>query len=122
MSEDPPDTDDADVTFEEAADLLTERATFDGTAKVGDQMIPIRVREPTLGGLEEIEAELPEDAEEVDAARELIGEYLLQPKVAAKDLGITRAMALFLGMRRTWQQTDAFDDVRDELDLDEGNR
>lgn len=119
MSENTPD---ADVTFEEAADLLTERATFDGLAEIGDQTIPIRVREPTLGGLEEIEAGLPDDAEEVDAARELIDEYLLEPTVAAKDLGITRAMALFVGMRRTWQQTDAFDDVREELDLDEGNR
>ena len=112
---------DADIGFDEAADLLTDRATFDGTAEIDGQTIPIRVREPTLGELEEIEAELPDDAEEVDAAREMVDEYLLKPDIDATDLGITRAMALFLGMRRTWQQTDTFDDVREELELDEGN-
>jgi len=100
---------DTEVGFAEAADLLSERATFDGTVSLEGRQLPIRVREPKLGELEEIEAGLPNDAEEVDVAREMLNEYLLRPEIAAEDLGITRALALFAGMRQTWQQAEAFE-------------
>jgi hypothetical protein len=113
---------DTDVGFAEAAEVLSERATFDGTVTLDGRELPIRVREPKLGELEEIEAELPDDAEEVDVAREMLDEYLLRPDIAAEDLGLTRALALFTGMRQTWQQAEAFEEVREELPVDQGNR
>lgn len=113
---------DTDIGFSEAADLLTEQATFDGTAELEGQQLPIRVREPQLGELEELEADLPEDAEEVDVAREMVDEFLIKPEIDANDLGVTRAMSLFLGMRSTWQQADAFEEARDDLPVDQGNR
>ena len=120
---DTPDSDSDDVlNFDDAADVLTERAQFDGTATVGGQTVPIRVREPTLGELEEIENGLPDDAEEVDVARAIIDDYLVKPEgIAGNDLGITRAMALFSGMVQAWQQTDEFEGAVEELGLDEGN-
>lgn len=108
--------------FEETAAVLTDRATFDGEVEIDGQILPIRVREPELGELEAIEQELPDDAEEVDAAREMIDRYLIRPEIDAGDLGITRAMALFVAMRESWQQADAFEAATDEMPLDdEGN-
>jgi hypothetical protein len=112
---------DTEVSFEEAADLLTERATFDGVASLNGEKLPIRVREPELGELEEIEAGLPEDAEAVDVAREMIDEYLMQPEIDTSSLGITRALALFTAMQQTWQQADAFEEAQQLMELDEGN-
>jgi hypothetical protein len=113
---------DTNIGFGEAADLLTERATFDGTAELEGQQLPIRVREPQLGELEKLEADLPDDAEDVDVAREMVDEYLVKPDIDASTLGVSRAMCLFLGMRSTWQQADAFEEARDELPVDQGNR
>lgn len=110
-----------DPAFEDAAAALTERATFDGSVSVDGQDVPIRVREPELGELEEIEAGLSEDAEDVDVAREMIDRYLMRPDIDAGDLGITRALMLFAAMRDTWQQAEAIADARAELELDEGN-
>lgn len=108
--------------FDETAAVLTDRATFDGVVELNGQQLPIRVREPQLGELDAIEEDLPDDAEEVDAAREMIDRYLERPEIDAVDLGITRAMALFVGMRETWQQADAFEAATDEMPLDnEGN-
>jgi hypothetical protein len=113
---------DTDVGFGEAADLLTEQATFDGVAELEGQKLPIRVREPQLGELEELEAELPDDAEDVDVAREMVDEFLIRPEIDPSTLGVTRAMSLFLGMRSTWQQADAFEDARAALEVEQGNR
>lgn len=110
---------DTETSFSDAAAALTERATFDGTVELGGQKLPIRVREPELGELEAIEADLPEDAEDVDVAREMIDEYLVRPDINPGELGITRALALFTGMRNTWQQSEAFEEARAELELDE---
>lgn len=112
---------DTEIGFGEAADLLTEQATFDGVAELEGQKLPIRVREPELGELEELEAELPEDAEEVDVAREMVDEFLIKPEIDPSALGVSRAMSLFLGMRSTWQQADAFEEARAELEIDQGN-
>jgi hypothetical protein len=113
---------DTDIGFGEAADLLTEQATFDGTAELEGQQLPIRVREPELGELEELEAELPDDAEDVDVAREMVDEFLIRPEIDPSTLGVTRAMSLFVGMRSTWQQADAFEAAREELPVEQGNR
>jgi len=113
---------DTDVGFGEAADLLTEQATFDGVVELEGQKLPIRVREPQLGELEELEAELPDDAEDVDVAREMVDEFLIRPEIDPSTLGVTRAMSLFIGMRSTWQQADAFEEAREALELDQGNR
>jgi len=113
---------DTDVGFGEAADLLTEQATFDGVAELEGQKLPIRVREPQLGELEELEAELPDDAEDVDVAREMVDEFLIRPEIDPSTLGVTRAMSLFIGMRSTWEQADAFEDARAALEVEQGNR
>lgn len=111
-----------DTDFDDAAAALTERATFDGTVSLNGTTYPIRVQEPRLGELEAIEQDLPEDAEEVDAAREMVDRYLEKPDIDASNLGVTRAMTLFIGMRETWQQADAFEDAVEEMPLDdEGN-
>jgi len=111
-----------DPDFADAAAALTERATFDGTVSLDGTRYPIRVQEPQLGELEAIEAELPDDAEEVDAAREMVDRYLLEPDIDASNLGLTRAMALFGAMRETWEQADAFQDAVEAMPLDdEGN-
>lgn len=117
MSDDTPEA----VSFEEGAALLTDRATFEGTVQIDGATIPIEVDEPTLGELEEIEAGLPDDAEEVDVAREMIDKYLERPDIEATTLGITRALALFAGLQQTWQQADAFQDAKAEMELPEGN-
>jgi len=117
MSEDTPEA----VSFEEGAALLTDRATFEGAVQIDGKTIPIEVDEPTLEELEEIEAGLPEDAEEVDVAREMVDRYLVRPDIEAKTLGITRALALFAGLQQTWQQADAFEQAKAEMDLPEGN-
>jgi len=100
MSEDTPEA----VSFEEGAALLTDRATFEGTVQIDGATIPIEVDEPTLEELEEIEAGLPEDAEEVDVAREMVDRYLVRPDIEPETLGITRALAVFAGLPQTWQQ------------------
>jgi hypothetical protein len=109
------------VSFEEGAAILSERATFEGNVQIGGKTIPIEVDEPTLEELEEIEAGLPEDAEEVDVAREMVDRYLVRPDIEAKTLGITRALALFAGLQQTWQQADAFEAAKAEMELPEGN-
>jgi len=113
---------DTEIGFGEAADLLTEQATFDGIAELDGRRLPIRVREPRLGELEELEAELPDDAEDVDVAREMADEFLIKPDIDASELGVSRAMSLFLGMRSTWQQADAINDAREALEVEQGNR
>jgi|APHM01.1.fsa_nt_gi hypothetical protein len=112
---------DTDIGFAEGADLLTDDATFDGVVEVNGQRLPIRVREPKLGELEELEAGLPDDAEDVDVAREMVDEFLVKPDIDPSTLGVTRAMSLFLGMRETWEQAEAFERAREELQI-EGNR
>jgi hypothetical protein len=117
MSEDTPEA----VSFEKGAALLTDRATFEGTVQIDGATIPIEVDEPTLEELEEIEAGLPEDAEEVDVAREMVDRYLRRPEIEAKTLGVTRALAVFAGLQQTWKQADAFEQAKAEMELPEGN-
>jgi len=104
-----------------AAEALTQRQHFDHYVEVDGDQIPITVREPTLGELEEIEQGLPDDAEEIDAARRIIDRYLEAPAIDANDLPMGRAMALFYAMQEAWQQSDVFEQAREEMPVESGN-
>jgi hypothetical protein len=113
---------DADVSYSEAADILSETVTFEGTTDFRGTEIPLVVEEPEIGELEAIEAEMDEDSEEIDVAKELIDQYLVKPEVDPSGLGITAGLGLFAGMQELWRQSDEFEKVREQLELDPGNR
>lgn len=109
--------------YSRTAEALSGRTTFEGTVDIDGEALPIKVQEPTIEGLEEIEEErTPEDADEVDIAKEMINEYLVEPDISAASLGVTRALKLFAAMQETFQQAGAVAEARDEMPLDEGNQ
>lgn len=110
-----------DYNFDDAARALESRDTLTGTFDLGGDEYPLEVREPTLDELEELEAGLADQADEVEAIREMVDQYLLAPEVQPGDVGISKLRALFGGMREAWEAGEAFDEARAEMPLDEGN-
>jgi len=107
--------------FDAAARALESRDLLSGTFTVGGKEFPLELREPTLKELETIEAELGDGADEAEAIRRIVGEFLEEPRVEAEDVGVSKLRALFEGMRETWESTEAADSAREEMPL-EGNR
>jgi len=110
-----------DADFDDAARALQSRDILTGSFEIGDSEFPLRVREPTLGELEELEADIGTEADEVEAIREIVARYLKAPEVAVDDVGISKLRALFDGMREAWETADAFDEAEAAMPLDEGN-
>jgi len=110
-----------DTDFDAAARALESRDRLAGSFTVGDEEFPLELREPTLKELETIEAELNDGADEAEAIRRIVDEFLEEPAVSADDIGVSKLRALFEGMRETWESTEQFDAAREEMPL-EGKR
>lgn len=111
------------MTRQDAESILTSRSTFEAEVSLNDeQTVEIEVREPKLDELDEIDAELPDEAQEVDYARAFIDEFLSAPDVAGSQMGMTKALAVFSAMQQAIQRSDAIENARAEMDLAEGNR
>ena len=108
-----------DHTLDDAARALESRDTLTGTFAVGGEEYPLEVREPTLSELEELEADLNEQADEVEAIRAMVERYLLAPEIAPGSVGISKLRALFDGMREAWEAGDAFDNAEAEMPLED---
>jgi len=114
-------TDDNDYNFDDAARALQTRQMLDGTFKLDGDEYPLRIQEPTLGELEDIDEESGENADEAEIIRRIADRYLEAPAVDVDEIGVSKLFALFDGMRETWEQSDAFADARQEMPV-EGNR
>jgi len=110
-----------DNNLSDAARALESRDELAGTFEIGGDEYPLEVREPTLDELEELEMELADEADEVEAIRGMAERYLIAPDVAAGDIGISKLRALFDGMREAWESGDAFDEAKEAMPIDEGN-
>lgn len=106
----------------DAHDILTSRETFETDVDLGADTVTIEVKEPTLGELDAIEAEMPDDAEEIDLARRMVDEYLVEPDLAGDELGLTKALAVYSAMQTAFQSSDAIENAREAMPLEEGNR
>jgi len=107
--------------FDDAVRALETRQMLDGSFSVNGNEYPLRIQEPTLGELEDIDAESGPDAGEAEVIREIADRYLEAPAVDVDEIGVSKLFALFEGMRETWEQSDAFADAREEIPV-EGNR
>lgn len=112
---------DPDADFDEAARALESRDELEGTFELGGEEYPLRVTEPTLDELEEIEEEVGDGADETDVIREIADQYLLEPDVNVGGIGVSKLYALFEGMNDTWLGSDGFDAAAAEMPLDQGN-
>jgi len=108
-------------TLEDTARALQTRDTLDGSCTLGGEEHQIRVREPTLGELDELEAELADDAGEEELFREFVSRYLVAPDIDPADIGISKLRPLFEGMQAAFADGDVFEDAEDAMPLNEGN-
>jgi hypothetical protein len=113
--------DDHNHDFDDAVRALETRQMLDGSFSVNGNEFPLRIQEPTLGELEDIDAESGPDAGEAEVIRRIADRYLEAPAVDVDEIGVSKLFALFEGMRETWEQSDAFADAREEMPV-EGNR
>jgi len=107
--------------FDDAARALETRQILDGSFSIDGNEYPLRIQEPTLGELEEIDAESGPDADEAEVIRRIVDRYLEAPVVDVDEIGVSKLFSLFKGMRQTWEQSDAFANAREEMPV-EGNR
>jgi hypothetical protein len=107
--------------FTDTARALETRDKLDGSFEIGGQSYPIQLREPTLGELEGIDAELSDEADEVDAIRRIVDEFLVAPDIDPDDIGVGKLRSLFVGMRETWESSDDIEAATEEMPL-EGKR
>jgi len=111
----------SDKSFDDAARALESRDTLRGSFELRNDEYPLEVREPTLDELEDLEAGLEDEADEVEAIREMADRYLIAPEVDPGSVGISKLRALFDGMRDAWEAGDAFDEAEAAMPIDEGN-
>jgi hypothetical protein len=109
------------MNFDDAADALKSQDTLTGTFEIGNTEYPLEVQEPTLGELEAIDDGLSDSADEIEAIRHMVDDFLLKPAVDPDAVGVGKLQALFLGMRETWEMSDAFSNAREEMPI-EGKR
>jgi hypothetical protein len=109
------------MNFDAAADALKSQDTLTGTFEIAGSEYPLQVEEPTLGELEAIDNGLADSADEIEAIRHMVDDFLLKPDVDPDAIGVGKLQALFLGMRETWEMSDAFDNAREEMPI-EGKR
>jgi len=111
----------SDKSFDDAARALESRDTLAGTFEIGGDEYPLEVREPTLDELEDLEAGLNDEADEVEAIREMADHYLIAPDIDPGNVGISKLRALFDGMRAAWEGGEAFEEAQEAMPIDEGN-
>jgi hypothetical protein len=108
--------------FSDTADALTSDSTLETTLSLEGDTLPVKMREPDLGELDEIEEDLPDDAEDIEVAREMIRRLLIKPEVSAADIPMSRALALMAEMQSAIQDSDAVQHAQEQMPLDQGNR
>jgi len=108
--------------YSATANALTGRSTLETSVELDGESHPLKIREPDLGELNDIEGELPDDADDVDVAREMINRFLLQPEVPPGDIPMSKALALMAEMQSAIQQSDAVQQAQEKMPLNEGNR
>jgi hypothetical protein len=108
-------------TFDDAARALETRDKLRGSFEVGGESYPIELREPTLGELEDIDDGMSDNADEAEAIRQIVHEFLIQPEIDPDAIGVGKLRSLFVGMRQCWESSDEFDAASEEMPL-EGNR
>jgi hypothetical protein len=110
--------------YSATADALTGRSELETTLTISGDSLPIKMREPDLGELDAIEEDLPDDAEDIDVAREMIDRLLLEPDISPSDIPMGHALALMAEMQNTIQNSDAVKRAQEQMPLDQnqGNR
>jgi hypothetical protein len=108
--------------FDAAARALETRDTLRGEFTINGETYDLLIREPTLGELQELEDDLGGEADEAEAIREMVDEYLEQPQIDPDAVGVSKLFALFEGMREAWQAADVFDEAESEMPIASGNR
>ena len=119
------DSDSADgkqrTDYEDAQRALETREKLENTFQLNGQEYPLKVQEPTLGELDDIEAGLGDDADEETVIREVIDRYLLEPEIDPDAMGVSKLRPLFEGMQEAFQNGEAISNAEAEMPLDEGN-
>jgi hypothetical protein len=108
-------------TFDDAQRALETRDKLRGSFEIAGDTYPIELREPTLGELEDIDSRLSSGADESEAIREIVDEFLIAPEIDPDTIGVGKLRSLFVGMRETWMESDDIDAATAEMPLEEGN-
>jgi|APHM01.1.fsa_nt_gi hypothetical protein len=103
------------------ADILTSPDEITHECQIGGHEITLVIEEPTMGGLEEIDKELGDESQEADVAAEMVRRYLAEPDVDPSNMGLTKLLGVYAEMQSAIQTSDAIEDARDAMSLDEGN-
>jgi hypothetical protein len=106
--------------FADSRRALESRDTLTGTVEIDGREFPIEVIEPTLDELEEIDEEIGENADESEAVRMMIDEYLERPAVTPSEMGVSKLFAVFEAMRECWQGGETFADAREQMPVESG--
>ena len=107
--------------FDDAARALETRDVLRGEFELNGESYPLETLEPTLGEIEELEAELGDDSDELEQIREFVDSYLEAPAVNPDDLGLSKLRALFEGMREAWNNMDTIEDAEEGMPVESGN-
>lgn len=110
----------SDHSYDDAARALETRDVLAGTFEVGGEEYPLETREPTLGEIEQMEADL-EDTDELEQIRAFVDEYLEAPSVDPDKLGLSKLRALFGGMRAAWNDMETIEEAEAAMPVDSGN-
>jgi hypothetical protein len=107
--------------FADSRRALESRDTLTGTFEVDGREYPLEVVEPTLDELEEIDEEIGQNSDEVEAVRMMAEKYLERPAVNVDEVGVSKLFAVFEGMRECWQGGEQFADAREQMPVEQGN-
>jgi hypothetical protein len=108
--------------FDDTRRALTDRGEPDGYVEIDGAEYPIKVVEPTLKGLEDIEKEV-EGNDETEAIRMMVDKYLKEPEeIDAGEMPISKLFDLFEAMRELWDGDGRFEAARNEMPVDSGKR
>lgn len=112
--------------YEETADWLTDTDdTIEETIPRDDGSdLDIEVKEITEAELEAIEEKSQQGpADEAEAVKRAINDYLVSPDVDAEDIPMGKRSKLFLYMNIAWSGVGELEATMEELELpDQGNR
>lgn len=109
-----------DKDFDAAARALETRDRLEGSFDLDGVSYDLELQEPTLGELEEIEEDLAAGDDEVEAIRQIVDEFLIQPEIDPDDIGVGKLQKLFIGMKETWLEMGDFEEAREQMPV-EGN-
>jgi len=108
--------------FDDAARALETRDVLRGEFELNGETYPLETLEPTLGEIEELEADLGDESDELEQIRMFVETYLEAPDIDPDDLGLSKLRALFEGMREAWASMDQIEDAEEAMPVESGNR